>query len=160
MRLVRHIGDMRHLIVAVIRYSLSHLSEMHIAGVPRLHHTARYRACMVLIAPVSASHASGMSLRQTFACKFEYNNPPKNTTFGSFNCGKAMLFIGLWKFQNFPSVANVIIHAVIHQHRIVFDDDIIFYCHFESRFDLSRFSAEEASLRAFRSSFRPSRFRV
>jgi len=25
------------------------------------HHTARYRACMVLIAPVGASHASGMA---------------------------------------------------------------------------------------------------
>lgn len=34
------------------------------------------------------------------------------------------------------------------------------YCHFERRLDLSLFAAEEASLRAFNSTFLPSGFRV
>ena len=48
-----------------IQLDLSHLSEMLIAPAHRQHHTARYRACMVLIAPVGASHASGMASNHT-----------------------------------------------------------------------------------------------
>ena len=32
---------------------------MLLARAHRIHHTSRYRACVVLIAPVGASHASG-----------------------------------------------------------------------------------------------------
>jgi hypothetical protein len=38
---------------------------MLLARAHRIHHTSRYRACVVLIAPVGASHASGMEPNRT-----------------------------------------------------------------------------------------------
>ena len=46
--------------VPFIRLKFSHLSEMLIADAHPPDTTLRLQACMVLIAPAGASHASGM----------------------------------------------------------------------------------------------------
>ena len=63
---------------------------------------------------------------------------------------KCMKFIKQGKIHCKPSGTRVMLSAAI------FD----YYCHFESRCDFFRFIADEASLRAFSSTFRPSKFLV
>ena len=61
-----HLGEMRQAELDDRHCVMSHISDM--LDIPRPSATTLRSACMVLIAPVGASHASGMVLCLTFAC--------------------------------------------------------------------------------------------
>jgi len=61
-----HLGEMRQSVLDDRDCMMSHISDM--LDQPRPSLTTLRSACMVLIAPVSTSHASGMTFCRTFAC--------------------------------------------------------------------------------------------